>query len=723
VTTAEATSVFGKAAALLRRVARTPARAAAAGSGSDARPQEQRASVQRERALYDAAERVARELEAAPLLDAIAEAAASALAADAVAVLAPRASEHVALAAAHALPEAIAHALHERLPQAADVVTRCARERRVLAASDVSSDDRFGDEWRHALSASGLRALLAVPVHAAAPSPSAVVLAFYGARRTFTDDDVAAAQRFGEAAAGALARSSAYEAERGARILAQQLASTGSRIATELDPATVIDEVVQRASELLAADAASIRLVDGEELVLQSATGDGVAHLIGHRAPTTSLLSGDVHQSRSPIAVAGAGTEEHYRDADPVLAAGYAAYLGVPLVDPAGAVHGVLSLYAREPRTWRDDEVRAVAALAANTAAALSNADRFTSVAEDRERSYAILANIADGIVAVDRDGNVVLWNAAAERITGVPGTEAVGRPPAQVLGRDLEVADAEPGRLVPITRGSEEVWLSVTEAVMRDPAGVVAGRIYAFRDISADRFVEEMKSEFVSTVSHELRGPLTSIYGFAETLMREDVLFDEGERRTFLRYIADESLRLTSIVDTLLNVARLDAGDLQVNLQPTDVREVASEVVSGIERTARDGLAVVLELPDTPLAASADPDKLRQVIAALVDNAVKFSPNGGTVTIAAARTQAGVEVRVVDEGIGISHAEQERIFRKFYRGGAAATGTGVGLFIAEKLVSAMGGRIGVESEEGQGSRFAFELPAAVAVEQERPRV
>jgi len=137
-----------------------------------------------------------------------------------------------------------------------------------------------------------------------------------------------------------------------------------------------------------------------------------------------------------------------------------------------------------------------------------------------------------------------------------------------------------QPGRLVAIERGTEEVWLSVTEAVMRDPAGAVAGRIFAFRDISADRLVEEMKSEFVATVSHELRGPLTSIYGFAETLLREDVLFGEEERMTFLRYIASESERLTTIVDALLNVARLDSGDLHVDLTPTDVRAVVSEVV-----------------------------------------------------------------------------------------------------------------------------------------------
>src|SRR3989440_9953361 len=118
----------------------------------------------------------------------------------------------------------------------------------------------------------------------------------------------------------------------------------------------------------------------------------------------------------------------------------------------------------------------------------------------------------------------------------------------------------------------------------MRDPAGAVAGRIFAFRDISADRMVEEVKSDFVAAVSHELRTPLTAIYGFAETLLRQDVLFGEEERRTFLRYIASESGRLTEIVDQLLNVARLDAGDLQVEPERIDVGSVVSEVVGTVE-------------------------------------------------------------------------------------------------------------------------------------------
>jgi signal transduction histidine kinase len=252
----------------------------------------------------------------------------------------------------------------------------------------------------------------------------------------------------------------------------------------------------------------------------------------------------------------------------------------------------------------------------------------------------------------------------------------------------------------------------------MRDPAGAVAGRIFAFRDISSDRLVEQMKSDFVSTVSHELRTPLTSIYGFAETLLRQDVHFGEAERQTFLGYIASESQRLTGIVDALLNVARLDTGDLQVNIAPTDVRRVVDEVVQSAQDATTEGQQLVVELPPEPLAANADRDKLRQVFSILLDNALKYSRNGGTVTVGVERKEDRVEVSVADEGIGIPQAEQEQIFRKFYRGADAdqrvgSGGTGLGLFIARGLVTAMGGRIWVESREGEGSTFAFELPAA----------
>jgi signal transduction histidine kinase len=234
------------------------------------------------------------------------------------------------------------------------------------------------------------------------------------------------------------------------------------------------------------------------------------------------------------------------------------------------------------------------------------------------------------------------------------------------------------------------------------------------------------MKSTFVSTVSHQLRAPLTSIYGFAETLLRRDVLFGEEERRTFLEYIASEAQRLTSIVDQLLSVARLEAGDMQVELVPTDLRDVVSDAVASVrDGAALNGHRFVLELPEEPLAASADREKLGQILRNLLDNAVKFSPGGGTVTVEAYRRAGRVEVRVVDQGEGIPEAEREHIFSKFHRADSTGgySGAGLGLFIARGLVLAMGGRIWVDSAEGGGSSFAFELPLAEATAQDEAGV
>jgi PAS domain S-box-containing protein len=586
----------------------------------------------------------------------------------------------------------------------------------------ISEDERLLPEVREAAAANGYRSLIAVPVDAPRDAGRGLVLIFFADERSFSDDDLELARHLADATRGALERSELFEAERGARALAQQLTRTGRLLTSELDPAAVLDEVVQQAPALVNADAAAFRLLQGEELVATAAEGSGAEDALGSRSPAGGRLSGDVVQSGAPVAFEDAGKDERLRSLDPMLAAGHAAFLGVPVAGPEGAIVGVLAVYASVPREWREEEVEALLAVAASTSAALSNAELYQRVALERERSVAILANIADGIVAVDRDGGVVLWNSAAERITGVPAPVALGRTPADVLQRSLEApAEAARGdRLVPIMRGREEVWLSVTEAVMRDPLGAVAGRIFAFRDISGDRLVEQVKSDFVSTVSHELRTPLTSIYGFAETLLRQDVMFGEEERQTFLRYIASESQRLTSIVDTLLNVARLDTGDLQVNIAETDVRDVVGRVLETVVEAERNGHRFVVELPDEPLAAKADPEKLRQVFAILVDNALRYSPDGGAVTVGVARRQDLVEVSIADEGIGIPQADQEQVFRKFYRGAdaelrAGAGGTGLGLFIARGLVTAMGGRIWVSSREGEGSRFAFELPAAVA--------
>ncbi len=622
------------------------------------------------------------------------------------------------LVAGHGLPNEVAAQVRQAAAEGAEPLATCSRNRTVITASALAEDDRFDTDWREAAASAGYGSLLAVPVQAPEGRNGLVIVFFKDAR--FSDYDLELARNLAGTARGALERSELYESERRARGLAQQLARTGTLLATELDPAAVLDEIVAQAPALLGADAAVVRLLEDDELVVSAVGGELPEGLLESRSPATGWAAADAIQTRAPVAIGdveGAGPGA----SDPALAAGYRAFLAVPLVGSEGGTQGALSVYAQRPRTWQPEEVEALAALAGNASAALASAELYQRVALEKERSVAILANIADGIVAVDREGHVVLWNEAAERITGARASDAIGRSTEQVLQRTLASGDdTERGdRLLAIRRGDEDVWLSLTEAIMRDPAGAVAGRIFAFRDISAERVVEQMKSDFVTAVSHELRTPLTSIYGFAETLLRQDVLFGEEERRTFLGYIASESDRLTTIVDQLLNVARLDTGDLQVNLAPTDVRAVVSEVVQTAEQApAANGHDFFVDLPEHPVDAEADGDKLRQILSNLVDNAIKFSPEGGRVTVAARINDEVVEVRVVDEGIGIPEEEQRRIFTKFYRGESmtrdpSTTGTGLGLFIAHGLVSAMGGRMWVDSREGAGSSFAFELPLA----------
>jgi PAS domain S-box-containing protein len=606
------------------------------------------------------------------------------------------------------------------LGEAEDSLSACARSGKVLAATRLRDDSRFGDELARAAEAAGHGSLLAVPLPGHGET-GGLVLVFFDGERSFEDAQLELAGQVAAAARGALERSDLFERERRARSLAQRLARAGRELAGELDPEDVLEEAVSHAIDLLGADAASARVLECDEVVVRAAAGAGAPEALATKAPSTGWLVGDLVQTRATHAVEDVGGDARYVAADAMLAAGYAGYLGAAMVGPDGSAQGILAVYTRRPRRWREEEAEALHALAATASAARATAELYEGVRHEQQRGEAILANVADGIVAVDRDGNVVLWNPAAERITGVPAQEALGRTPLEAMGRTLDADEgASAGsRLLPIRRGGEEVWLSVSEAVMTDPAGAVAGRIYAFRDISSERSVERMKTDFVSTVSHELRTPLTSIYGFAETLLRQDVLFGEEERATFLHYISSESDRLRAIVDRLISVAQLDTGDISVQLAETDVGAVVSEAVRSAEEVSgQNGHRFVLDV-DEGLSAEADGEKLGQVLAHLLDNAIRYSPAGGTVTVAARRRDDAVEVSVEDEGIGIPPADQERIFRKFYRGEAASSGavgagaTGLGLFLAEGLVTAMGGRIRVHSREGKGSTFVLELRAA----------
>jgi two-component system phosphate regulon sensor histidine kinase PhoR len=270
---------------------------------------------------------------------------------------------------------------------------------------------------------------------------------------------------------------------------------------------------------------------------------------------------------------------------------------------------------------------------------------------------------------------------------------------------------------MVPIEGVDGERWVSISGVRF------FGGTVYAFRDVTEVRQLEQLKADFIATASHELRTPLAAVYGAAQTLLRHDFALDEAGRVRFVSLIAEESDRLGRIVNEILLANQLDAGRVDLGTEAFDPKELVERVVDAARVHAPSTITLERVIPPHVPPVTADRDKVRQVLVNLIENAVKYSPGGG-------RVEIGIEARersspesvvfyVKDEGLGIPQEEQARIFEKFYRLDPQMTrgvgGTGLGLYICTELVSRMGGQIWVESKEGEGSTFLLQLPAEAA--------
>jgi PAS domain S-box-containing protein len=388
-----------------------------------------------------------------------------------------------------------------------------------------------------------------------------------------------------------------------------------------------------------------------------------------------------------------------------------------------GRTLGAISLGTVEGQPRFDESDLAMAMeLARRVSLALDNARLF---AEAQERAHAAeaLEYVDDGVFLVDEGGIVRLWNPTAAVSLRRPPGEAVGRPIAELLGdwRSLQsripvasepqVGGASRAQTLPVEVQGEERWLSIS--AVKFPNGTV----YAFRDVTDERAVEQMKTDFVSTVSHELRTPLAAIYGAAMTLRRRDVAVEESQRDRLLEVVSSESDRLARIVNDILWASRLESGRMSIAIERCNAAALATEVVDLLRARAPEGIEVAVSKSRGLPPVAADPDKLRQILTNLIDNAIKYSPDGGCIEVEIGRTGGRVRFRVSDEGLGVPPAEQDRIFEKFFRLDPNLTrgvgGTGLGLYISRELVTRMNGRIWVVSDGRSGSSFFLELPIA----------
>ncbi len=403
---------------------------------------------------------------------------------------------------------------------------------------------------------------------------------------------------------------------------------------------------------------------------------------------------------------------------------GLRSYMCVPLAVRDEVLGAITFVGAESGRRFDENDLRLAEELARRAATAIDNA-RLYRQAEERAQAARVLAAIGDGVVLLDADGVVRLWNAAAEAITGIRREEVLARrapdvwpgfanalPRVPVGSSGVPV----PADSVPVDAGGRELWLSVSGVEFE------GGTVYAFRDLTEERALEQMRQDLVATVSHELRTPLAAIYGSALTLRRTDLELEEAMREKLLEVIAEESSRLADIVNDLLLVSQLDAGKLHVRIEHCDARELVQGVIESARTHLPEGITVRLEEPVGKLEpVAADEDQLRQVIANILDNSIKYSPDGGDVRVTLLPTDRYLRFVIADRGLGIPPAEQARIFEKFYRLDPDMTrgigGTGLGLYICRELVRRFDGRIWVEPNDGRGSVFFVEIPFAYAGE------
>jgi len=490
-----------------------------------------------------------------------------------------------------------------------------------------------------------------------------------------------------------------YMAER-ARVV-RRLGDVVADMNAHLELEAVLDRIAASLRELTRADAGGFVLIEGGKLRLVSM--DGLpAGLRGRTADLATSTVGDLMRSGKTVMMAtgeSGGFDELIWSALPGLHT-----ITLSLSHVAGRPFGALyALYSR--RQVGHVELELLELLAGHASVALSNVTAFEEVVKQRAHERAVIDASADGIAVLDGDGLVRQWNPAAHRLTGVSAADATGRP--------LPFPLPESGAKLTHKLGNGS-WLDVlcTRLAGRDE------KVVDFRDVTATKELEEAKDLFLATTSHELRTPITVVQGFASTLAsRWDKLAD-ADRRSAVQTIAERAGSLARLVEQLLLGSRAGAEQLTVSNGPFDLAGLLRGAAVAF-RPLSDSHTLAADIPAELPAAYGDAMATDIIVGQLLENAFKYSPDGGTVTVRAALAGDWIEVTVEDEGIGIAPADRERVFERFVQGETGDRrrfgGIGLGLYIVRQLALAQDGEVAASARPGGGTLMRVQLRCASA--------
>lgn len=498
------------------------------------------------------------------------------------------------------------------------------------------------------------------------------------------------------------------------------LYEVGRSLIDEVDTRNLLEFLLGKAVDLADADWGVLSLKGEDELLQIKAVYGLGSDLIDLSYPAGEHLASEAVLMEEPL---------RRMDIEPRKVAPWGkhiqeniSYLAAPITWQ-GRTTGMIEVASPSSvRTFGEDDLRLLSLFVNQAAIALENSNLYRLITEDQRRTEAMLYSINDGVIAVNNDAKIILVNSAAESILNLPPFHRInGRHVKEVI-RQPDLCNLflkslntrqemdEEIQMGPPDRKTMEIATSLIETSPGEQIGIVA----VIRDVTALRDLEQAKSDFVSTVSHELRTPLTSIKAYVATLRRKDVEFDEDTREEFLKVVEEEADRLTRLIADILDVSKIESGRLELKKRDFDMVKLVRIVTDKLQSQTSNHL-IKLEAPPSMTPIYGDPDKIEQVLMNLVDNAVKYSPAGGDITVALEPHRRHLELSVSDQGVGIPEDHLVDVFEKFHRVDNRATreiyGTGLGLYVSKSIAEAHGGTIWAESELDQGSIFHFTLP------------